>query len=45
VEAALELAVTAQLHENNLIERKTNEIEGLRRGTCIFVVGHVGIAS
>jgi hypothetical protein len=44
VEAALQLAVTAQLHKNNLIERETNEIEGLRRGTCIFVVGHGGIA-
>lgn len=41
MEAALELAITAQLHENDLIERETNEVEGLRDGgTCILVVGH-----
>lgn len=44
MEAAFQLAVAAQLHENNLIERETNKIEGLRRRTCIFVVGHGGIA-
>lgn len=42
MKAALELTVTAQLHEHGLIERKTNEIQGLRDGwtASIFSIGH-----
>lgn len=42
VEAALEFTVAAQLHENNLVERETDEVQRLRdRSTCILGVGHL----
>lgn len=45
VKAALEFAVAAQLHKDNLIEREADEIQGLRdSSTCLLGVGHLGVA-
>ena len=43
VEAALQLTVAAQLYKHNLVERETDEIQGLRdRSTSILGIGHRG---
>jgi hypothetical protein len=42
MKAALEFAITTQLHEHGLIKGETNKIQGLRDGWTagIFIVGH-----